>query len=128
MVEALLDAGAGFGTADQNARVEAAAIGVVTENYEADGWTVTSVEAEKVGWDLTAERDVEIRHIEVKGASGSRPVVLLTANEHRAASTDPGLRLAVVTEALSDRPKLMVVAGPDAMESASPTVYRVDLR
>jgi hypothetical protein len=58
--------GAGFGTAEQNRKVEKAAVQHVTDAYEAEGYQATSVEAERCGWDLTAARGNEEIHLEVR--------------------------------------------------------------
>ncbi len=42
-----------------------------------------------------------VERVEVKGVSGRRPTVLLTANEIRAAAEDSGWKAAVVTRALT---------------------------
>lgn len=80
--------GAGFGDPLLNQIVEMAAMEAVTEYYEAGDWEVEDVSLDKVGWDLscTHTTGVRIARVEVKGLSGDRPVVLLTANEVRAAT------------------------------------------
>ncbi len=55
----------------------------VTAAYEADGWTVEDVSRRKVGWDVTCRRAGDERHVDIKGCSGSRPVVLLTLTRSR---------------------------------------------
>jgi hypothetical protein len=88
--------GAGFGTAEQNRKVEKAAVQHVTDAYEAEGYQVTSVEAARCGWDLTTARGNEELHVEVKGVAGSLVRSFLTANEHKAARVDVNWRLVVV--------------------------------
>jgi hypothetical protein len=44
--------GAGFGDSEMNRKVEQAAIAVVTDKLARAGWTVTSVEHDRVGYDL----------------------------------------------------------------------------
>lgn len=63
--------GGGFGSVETNRRVEKAAIEFVRRYYEQDGWSVLSVEAEKVGYDLRCERGEEQVHVEVKGTCSS---------------------------------------------------------
>ncbi|GGO85400.1 hypothetical protein GCM10011584_05280 [Nocardioides phosphati] len=118
--------GAGFGDAATNRKVELAAEAVVQHHYEAAGWTVTRVAHLKCGWDLTAARDGEERHLEVKGVSSSLPSILLTRNELRSAGTDPDWLLAVVTNALTD-PTLLEFERESVTAAANPTVYRVNL-
>jgi hypothetical protein len=94
--------GAGYGDADKNREVEMAAEAAVTQQYEATGWTIARVAHLKCGWDLTASRGAEERHLEVKGVSSSLPSILLTRNELGRAEQDTAWSLAVVTTALSD--------------------------
>ena len=119
--------GAGFGDADTNPQVELAAEEVVRKHYEADGWEVTRVAHPNCGWDLTAARDGQEAHLEVKGVSSSMPSVLLTRNELRRAETDPEWVLAVVTNALSASPALAHFDRQTVASAADPTVYRVNL-
>lgn len=116
--------GAGFGTAEQNRKVEAAAIKHVRDTYEADGYAITSVEAARCGWDLTATRGVEELHVEVKGVSGTLVRFFLTANEYKTALTDPAWLLVVVTDALNE-PTWLQVDGPAAASYAEPALFQV---
>ena len=121
--------GAGFGDAETNRRVEMAAMAAVTA-YLRTEWDahVQDVSARNMGWDLTATLpDDEEWHIEVKGVSGTRPVVLLTANECRAASADDSWELAVVTQALSKNPVVQVYDAHQMLTNAKPLVLRADL-
>jgi hypothetical protein len=118
--------GAGFGDAATNREVELAAEAVVQRHYETAGWTITRVAHLKCGWDLTASRDGQELHVEVKGVSSSMPSVLLTRNELRIAETDPEWSLAVVTSALTE-PALVEYDRETVVAAANPTVYRVNL-
>jgi len=118
--------GAGFGDPATNRKVELAAEAAVQHHYEAAGWTITRVAHLKCGWDLTATRHDEQRHLEVKGVSSSMLSVLLTRNELRTAKTDPDWALAVVTGALTD-PTLAEFDRQTVVAAADPTVYRVNL-
>jgi hypothetical protein len=60
--------GAGFGTSETDQVVEKAAISHVTKYYQKKGWTVTSVESEKCGYDLVCTKDSIQEHVEVKGS------------------------------------------------------------
>jgi hypothetical protein len=102
-------AGAGFGSPVQNKKVERAAVDLVTDRLEADGWTVTSREAENLGYDLHAKKGRSIRHVEVKGVSGSAPEFAITKNEVETAKKDSRWEVHVVTEALSTRPQVEVI-------------------
>ncbi len=119
--------GAGFGDAATNRKVELAAEAVVRRHYEDAGWVVTRVAHLKRGWDLTADRDGQELHVEVKGVSSSMPSVLLTRNELRRGETDTAWLLAVVTNALSDSPTLTKFDRETVTAAANPTVYRVNL-
>jgi hypothetical protein len=119
--------GAGFGDPVQNQIVELAAMDAVTNYYELGGWDVDDVSASKVGWDLTCIHPTgELAHVEVKGVSGDHPIVLLTANELRAAESTEGWVLAVVTRALSG-PAVTEFAAHQAVAAAKPYVFKADL-
>ncbi|RKN15234.1 EVE domain-containing protein [Micromonospora musae] len=120
--------GAGFGNPVTNAQVEAAAMGVVTREYEDGGWVVKDVSAANLGWDLTCTApDGGVEKVEVKGVSGLHPIILLTPNEERAARVESGWRLAVVTKALTD-PELLIVDAETAQSSCRPFMFKVDLQ
>ncbi|WP_445257001.1 DUF3883 domain-containing protein [Nocardioides aurantiacus] len=117
--------GAGFGNPLQNEAVEEAAMDAVIEYYE--GWAADDVSLAKVGWDITfTDGSGEIRKVEVKGVSGDRPIVLLTANEVRAAQFEEGWVLAIVTRALS-MPTVVEYFAPDVITKATPYVYKANL-
>ncbi|MGY1631865.1 protein NO VEIN domain-containing protein [Geodermatophilus sp. SYSU D01186] len=118
--------GAGFGNAVQNKVVELAAMDAVRQVYEDEGWHVDDVSLAKCGWDLTCTRGAEITRAEVKGVSGDKPLVLLTANEWNAAKNQPGWVLAVATRAIS-APEISVYTSQEALQAAEPYVYRADL-
>jgi predicted RNA-binding protein with PUA-like domain len=118
--------GAGFGNPAQNKAVELAAMDAVSEKYEGEGWQVEDVSLAKCGWDLTCTCGSEIAKVEVKGVSGDKPSVLLTANELDAAKNHPGWVLAVVTRAISAA-KVNVYSSQQALQAAEPYVYRADL-
>ncbi|MET7805024.1 protein NO VEIN domain-containing protein [Micromonospora chersina] len=121
-------AGAGFGNPVTNAEVEAAAMGVVTADYESRGWAVKDVSRECLGWDLTCTSPQgKVDRVEVKGVSGLIPQVLLTRNEERSAREDAGWRLAVVTRALVE-PDLHFFDADTTVSRAKPFVFQVDLR
>lgn len=122
------DRGAGFGSAEQNAAVEDAAMATVIASYEYEGWDVEDVSADKLGWDLAStHQDGSTAKVEVKGVSGNQPIVLLTANEIRAAREEPDWVLAVVTRALVDSREIWVFDSSEAVAAATPYVYRADM-
>jgi hypothetical protein len=97
----------------------------VTAAYEADGWTVEDVSRRKVGWDVTCRRAGDERHVDIKGCSGSRPVVLLTLTRSRQ-PRDQHWVLEVAIRAVVA--PAMTEYGPAAVaRAAAPSVFRVDL-
>jgi hypothetical protein len=96
----------GFGSVETNRRVELAAIEFVTQYYEADGWSVCSVEAEKVGYDLRCFRGAKEVHVEVKGTQGDNVCFIITAAEVRNVMMDRKHLTCIVTETLTASPKI----------------------
>jgi hypothetical protein len=118
--------GAGFGSVDNNRKVEAAAIAFVTGAYQRQGWAVTSVEAEDRGYDLLCSKDRAERHVEVKGVSGDLSVVIIIVNELGKSKSDEHWVLAIVLRAVSG-PELMEFNGSElgTRFSAVPIAYRL---
>lgn len=102
-----LNWGSGFGSSENNALVETAAVKAVTKRYQTAGWTVQSVEAACCGYDLSCTRGPEVRHIEVKGTSGPEQRFIITANELHVATSDVAFVLALVTSALTQEPEIL---------------------
>jgi hypothetical protein len=102
--------GAGFGEAEQNRKIEQAAIRLVTDWYVRKGWKVRSMEALRCGFDLLCTHASVEDHVEVKGVSGADRNFTLTAGELRKAKNDGRFLLALVTNALSGRPSLELFA------------------
>lgn len=98
--------GGGFGSVETNRRVEKAAVEFVRRRYEQDGWSVHSVEAEKVGYDLRCEKGDEEAHLEVKGTQADDVCFIITAAEVRNALIDRRHLTCVVTAALTSGPKM----------------------
>ena len=120
--------GAGFGSAEQNRKVELAAMRAVEEHFIAAGYSTEDVSARKLGWDITAippTVDEDLRYIEVKGVSGAKPSILLTRGEYNA-SDDSRWELAVVTNAL-ESPTVNLYTSDEVYEVAEPMVYQVVL-
>src|SRR5438046_6102159 len=92
--------GGGFGEAVLNRQVETAAVSHVTKLLRSEGWSVKSVEAERIGFDLLCRRGQEWRHVEVKGVRGPYPSFVITEGELRRAKEDPCFWLFVVTNAI----------------------------
>ena len=110
----LSSAGAGFGDPESNAIVEKAAVDFVTAKYS--GWDVNDVSKKDLGYDLECTRGSEVRHIEVKGVSGTREEFIITQNEAKTAKSDPKFVLAVVTTAASLKPCLHEYSGSELFE------------
>jgi hypothetical protein len=92
------------------AKVEEAAVSAVTSYYARLGWRVTSVEQDKIGWDLTLRKGAREIFVEVKGRYEDGPVEL-TPNEYDAMKSPQrrmSYRLAIVWHALSNQPLLTV--------------------
>lgn len=121
--------GAGFGDAVQNRIVEAAAMNAATQHYEDQfDATVRDVHKQNLGYDLTALIDEDKEwHVEVKGVSGSKPTVLLTRNEIRAAREDSFWELIVVTRALSENPQVTIYDAQYVLDRADAYVYVAEL-
>jgi hypothetical protein len=96
--------GAGFGTPEENKKVEDAAVKALRRKYRL--WRLKDLQETNCGYDFEAILDGEVRHIELKGVRGASPAFIITENEARAAQNDADWCLAVVTEALSPKPKL----------------------
>jgi hypothetical protein len=96
--------GAGFGTAEENRKVELAAIKVVKAKHKA--WSIVDRQADKVGYDLELTKGRVTKHVEVKGARGPQPSFVITEGEVLRARSDDSWHLAVVTDALTKRPRL----------------------
>lgn len=122
--------GAGFGTPETNRKVERAAVAVVTDWYESEGWTVESVEAAKCGYDLFCRKESEENHVEVKGVQGELVAFIITAAEVRQAQKDSEFVLCVVTSALTNEPKLNLYDAESFVSDfeLSPLSYRAVLR
>ena len=106
--------GGGFGTAEENRKVEAAAIKHVCEYFHEHDYAVRDVSATKCGYDLECRRGRATLHVEVKGTRGAEQKFILTRNEERTWKSDRHFRLALVTNALSS-PTLFQFRGPRAL-------------
>jgi len=122
--------GAGFGTPEQNKRVEHAAVQHVMNYLRAQRWSVRDVSRENRGYDLVCKRVRQELHVEVKGARGEGQQFLITARELRCWSNDKRYTLAFVREALSAKPILSFFPGPNARAEFEfhPLSYMVTLR
>lgn len=98
--------GGGFGTPENNKRVEKAAVRHVTRHYKSQGWSVKDISSDNHGYDLICKASGDERHVEVKGACGDGQQFILTAKELKAWSTDKRFVLAFVGNALSAKPSI----------------------
>ena len=122
--------GAGFGSPETNRMVEQAAIELVTEHYESQGWSVRSVESEKRGFDLLCVKKSYEEHVEVKGVRGEVVSLIITAGEVKRSRNDDRFVLCVVVSALSDQPQLFRYSARDFSEKfdLTPLAFRATLR
>ena len=122
------DRGAGFGNVEQSRAVEEAAMAAVIASYKDEGCDVEDVSNDKLGWDIACtHQDGSTAKVEVKGVSGNQPIVLLTANEIRAAGDEPDWVLAVVTRALVESREILMFDSGEALAAAEPYVYRANM-
>jgi hypothetical protein len=122
--------GGGFGSVETNRRVEKAAVEFVKRRYEQDGWTVRSVEAQKVGYDLRCDRGTEQAHVEVKGTQCDDVCFIITAAEVRNAMIDRRHLTCIVTAALAAAPKMFTLTRDDFEKKIQldPIAFRAQLR
>ena len=92
---------------ERNKVVEQSAVDFVSSYFESGGFTIKSVEADNVGYDLEAVRGSETFYIEVKGLSGSRIQVGISPNEYDFfKECRANYYLAIVSDALTVSPIL----------------------
>jgi hypothetical protein len=129
-LEKQISVGAGFGDPESNKKVERAAVELVTNKYQNDGWIVVSLETEKCGFDLLCQKDGVEKHIEVKGISGNEISFIITANELRKAQSDPYFTIYAVTSALSENPTLHPFTAQQFLEkfSLNEIAYRAAIK
>lgn len=122
--------GAGFGTPENNRRVEQAAIATAMKWYKDQGWQVRSVEVDKCGYDLECCRNNAEDHVEVKGVQGNEPAFIITAGEVTNLMLDRKHVTAVVTNALSREPLLTRFSRDEFLSNfdLEPLAYRATSR
>jgi hypothetical protein len=122
--------GGGFGSVETNRRVEKASVEFVRRQYEQEGWAVTSVEAQKVGYDLRCGKGVVQQHVEVKGTQSDEVCFIITAAEVRNLMIDRRHLTCVVTAALSAAPKMFTYSRDEfvAKIQLEPIAFRAQLR
>lgn len=125
-----VQAGAGFGTPENNKDIEEAAVEFVKSHYVEKGWTVESVETLKCGFDLIAFKDEEVKNIEVKGISGEKQSFIITTNEFRQARQNDNFEICIVTKALTHLPKLNAYDGKHFLNNFNllPLSYRAEIK
>ena len=97
--------------------IEDNAIKKAKRYYKNKGYTVTSVEKENCGWDLTViSRDSKELHIEVKGTSRNEFHFFLSKNEYNQMKIDSNWRLFVAKNVLEDPDPDFVVKRPENVE------------
>jgi hypothetical protein len=106
--------GAGFGSPEENKRVEKAAVRFVRHHFEKKDWAVHSVERDRCGYDLKCTVSSRELHVEVKGIRGGACSFILTNQERGRALTDNDFWVYAVTHALR-RPKMEIISGNELM-------------
>ena len=128
--ERLRKGGAGFGDAKTNKLVEGAAIRKATKVLEHRGFTVTSREREKIGYDLEAIKGRTRLHVEVKGVSNDGVQFIVTKNELAQADVNPSFVMMVVTRARTKNPSVYEFYGRQLRQhfSMTPLSFLATLR
>ena len=122
--------GAGFGSVEENRRVERAAIRTAVKYLRAQGWSIESKERDRVGYDLDCIRMNRKMHVEVKGIRGDAPKFILTAGEHTRVRDDGTFALCIVTRALAPNATVELVRANKLGErlTVTPLAYKATLR
>ncbi len=89
--------GGGFGSSEENKKVEVAAMRFVAQWYRGRGWHVSDVSAQCLGYDLHCVKGPNILHVEVKGSTGQDHQFIITPNEMQKWKVDPLFILSLVT-------------------------------
>lgn len=114
----------GFGTPEHRKKVEIAAENAVIALYKGKGYKCTNMTKIKCGFDFLFSKGSRSVHVEVKGTSGETAGFFLTRNEHDAGyESDPAWRLAMVTQALSDKPLVQIFDAKDLRETFDMVPY-----
>ena len=117
--------GDGPGVSDED--IERIAVEMATRHETDNGWAVTSVEADNVGFDLLSLQDSNRRCIEVKGRSGIATVELTWGEFAKAQELGEDYWLYVVLDAAGPEPRLYRVQDP-ARALASAWTPSLDVR
>lgn len=99
-----------FGEPEPNRIVERAAVAYSRKVLVTKGWSVSSVESDRCGYDLLATKGDRELHVEVKGRSSDERGFLLTRGEFARAKDDPCFVLHLVRQAIV-APRLEVIDG-----------------
>lgn len=108
------ESGGGFGSLQENRRVEEAAIRFVRDYFERYGWSVRDVSKTRCHFDLDCARGANKLHIEVKGTRGAAQQFIMTYAEAQTWRRDTYFVVAVVTSALR-APRLFQFRGPPSI-------------
>lgn len=97
-----------------NRDVERRSVELVTDLFEENEWTVQSVEAQHVGYDLLCTKKNTKLFVEVKGRSGNDRSICITKNEYRTVLNNPdNFYIYIVTLVLTDSPKIYNFSGKE---------------
>ena len=104
----------GFGTPEHRKKVEKAAEDAVIAHYKNKGFKPHRVTHLPCGYDFVFSKGKTELHVEIKGTSSGVPQFFLTRNEHgKGMRSNPAWRLAMVTSALADTPKVDIYKARD---------------
>jgi hypothetical protein len=107
--------GGGLGKPDENKIVEEAAVEIFKRIYA--GWLLDDKQDDKVGYDFIARKGRSERHVEVKGAKGTRRQQFpITVNEIACARTDAKWRVCVVDGVFAEAPTYEEFTGAKFLE------------
>ncbi|MGO9959632.1 MAG: helicase-related protein [Solirubrobacteraceae bacterium] len=111
------DGGHTPGLSDED--IERVAVDIATRHETDNGWTVTSVEADNVGFDLRSLKNGSRRCIEVKGRAGIAMVELTWGEFTKAQELGEDYWLYVVLDCAEPAPRLFRVQDPARALAAS---------
>lgn len=99
--------------------VETKAVEYVTKYYQNQGYKVVSHEKHNCGYDLLATKKKSIVEVEVKGTASRREQFFISRNERNRMNNSKVWKLAVITQALSKKPKLEIYSQKEVEQKFS---------
>ena len=116
----------GFGTPEHRKKVEKAAEAVVIAHFKQKNYKCANLTKLNCGYDYRFSKKNIVFDVEVKGTSSKNMAFFLTKNEHdQGMKGNPNWRLAMVTDALGDKPLLRLFDGKELIKAfdLAPYVY-----